>query len=374
MPAPSEVAVVFGGPSPEHDVSVLTGLMATAELARQGRPTSIHPLYWSKNGAWFEVPHGLESKAFLDGPPAGARSLELHLGPEGGFVEPGRLGRQRRIELEAVLVCCHGGPGEDGSLQGAFDLADLAYSGPSAASAALGMDKLATAGILRAADVAVLPRVLLSDDTDEIGFAGPYIVKPRFGGSSIGIDVVTDLPSARARLSANVHLRRGAVLEPYRPDLFDLQVAVRTYPETELSSIERPLGRVEGGEILGYADKYVGGEGMHTAPSEIPANIPGALAARLRAVAHHAARELGCRGVNRIDFLSDGEEQLFLNEVNTVPGSLSRHLFREPPRPFADLLRDLLTEAVERPAVRFSSAGANGAVLRDAGSIAGKLG
>jgi D-alanine-D-alanine ligase len=199
-------------------------------------------------------------------------------------------------------------------------------------------------------------------------------VKPRFGGSSIGIDVVTDIGSARARLAANVHLRRGAVIEPYRPDLFDLQVAVRTYPATELSSIERPLGRVEGGEILRYADKYVGGEGMHTAPSEIPARLSPALADRLRAVALKAAVLLGCRGVNRVDFLSDGDEQLYLNEVNMVPGSLSRHLFREPPRAFADLLDDLLTEAIERPAVQFSSAGADGAVLRDAGSIAGKLG
>jgi D-alanine-D-alanine ligase len=163
------------------------------------------------------------------------------------------------------------------------------------------------------------------------------------------------------------------VVEPYRDDLYDLQVAVRTWPTTELSAVERPLARNRTAEILDYADKYVGGAGMLSAPRELPARIDAGLERELRELALIAARLLGARGVNRIDFLSDGRE-LYVNEINTIPGSLSRHLFIDPPLGFGELLTGLVTEAVERPAMTFSVAGADGSVLRGAGNIAAKLG
>ena len=218
-----------------------------------------------------------------------------------------------------------------------------------------------------------LPRVALDPAAPEPDFPGPYIVKPRYGGSSIGIDVVKDWSTAQARLATNVHLRRGAVLEPYRDDLYDLQVAVRTWPTTVLSAVERPLGRKQTAEILDYADKYVGGEGMLSAPRELPARIDPGFEHELRQVALLAARLLGARGVNRIDFLSDGRE-LYLNEINTIPGSLARYLFIDPPLPFGELLVGLAAEAVGRPTAAFSSVGADGSVLREAGAIAAKLG
>ena len=108
------------------------------------------------------------------------------------------------------------------------------------------------------------------------------------------------------------------------------------------------------------------------APRELPAKIPAALMSEVRAVAREAAMLLGARGVARIDFLSDGES-IYLNEINTIPGSLSRHLFVDPTVPFEALLESLFREAIERPSVQFSSAGADGTVLRAAGSIAAKL-
>jgi D-alanine-D-alanine ligase len=368
--AVGRVAVAFGGPSPEHDVSVLTALLAARTLRDAGREATL--LYWTKNGLWFEVAGAPEARDFAEGVPKGAEPLELVAGVEGGFLRRGRLGAKRPLELDAVIVCCHGGPGEDGSLQGAFDLAGIAYTGPSAASAALGMDKLAQGAVVTAAGLPALPRQMLHGDLGDPGFPGPYIVKPRFGGSSIGIEVVTDLPTALARLKASVHLRRGAILEPYRGDLFDLQIAVRSHPELELSAIERPE-RHGAGEILDYRDKYVAGAGMHAAARELPARIAPTLEGEIRRVAREAARLLGVRGVARIDFLSDGE-QLFVNEINTIPGSLSRHLFIDPQRPFIELLDDLVAEARSRPATSFSADGADGSVLREADSIASKLG
>lgn len=371
---PSHVGVLFGGPSPEHDVSILTGLQAARALAAAPGVARCRALYWTKTGAFVEVPTDAEAKSFVGGPPSGAEPVELVLGPEGGFkVRRGGLRpRSEPIALAAVLNCCHGGPGEDGTLQGALDLAGVAYSGPSAAGAAAGMDKLASYALAQSAGLPVLARRLLHGGLKELDFEGPYIVKPRFGGSSIGIEVVADLRTALDRLPESLHFRRGAVVEPYRPDLFDLQIAVRTYPRFELSAIEKPLRKTAGAEILNYSDKYVGGEGMVSAPRELPAELPDALASELRAAASEAAAVLGVRGVARIDFLSDGQS-LYLNEINTIPGSLSRHLFVDPPVAFTTLLGDLLTEAVARPAVHLSSAGADGLVLRDATSIAAKL-
>ena len=233
------------------------------------------------------------------------------------------------------------------------------------------MDKLAFAGLAIAAGLPTLPRILLTNSTRP-DFPGPYIVKPRFGGSSIGIEVVEDLPTATARLLSNAHLRRGAVVEPYRPDLFDLNVSVRSWPELKLSAIERPIRSQASSDILSYADKYVGGEGMASAPRELPAELDSRLEARLTEAAHLVAQLSDLRGVARIDFLSDGTE-LFVNEVNTVPGSMAKYLWVAPPVAFSTLLADMLAEAMDRPAVQHLAVGADGAVLRSAGSIASKL-
>jgi D-alanine-D-alanine ligase len=372
----SDIAVIFGGPSPEHDVSVLTGLQAAQELQRGGH--SVQALFWSKTAEWFAVDASLEAAAFLDGVPKGAQALRLVLGAGGGFEATGsRFSKGKGTEFSVAVVCCHGGPGEDGTLQAALDSASIAYTGPSVAAAALGMDKLAFGGVMVAAGLPTLPRAALTATTELAGFDGPYIVKPRFGGSSIGIEVVEDIATAKALLGTSVHLRAGAVLEPFRPDLHDVQVALRCWPETEVSAIERPLrsaGRsgAAGHEILGYTDKYVGGEGMASAPRELPADLPAALADRVRDAARRIGELALVRGVARIDFLTDGTE-LVVNEINTIPGSLARYLWIDPPVSFARLLADMVAEATARPTARYSAAGADGLVLRSAASIAAKL-
>jgi D-alanine-D-alanine ligase len=181
------------------------------------------------------------------------------------------------------------------------------------------------------------------------------------------------MATAVARLGANSHLRRGAVIEPYRPDLFDLNVAVRLWPQPALSAIERPLRSTGAAEILGYADKYVGGEGMASAPRELPARLPEPVAAAIRSAALEIARLAVVRGVARIDFLSDGDSW-FVNEVNTVPGSLARYLWVDPPVSFLELVDTMVEEARHRPTWRPNAAGADGTVLRSAGGIAAKLG
>jgi D-alanine-D-alanine ligase len=366
----SELAVVFGGPSPEHDVSILTGLQSVRALGSSGaRPRAI---YWSKTGEFFDVAPDLEAGAFLDGPPRGSSSLELVAAPGGGFAQgAGLRGRRRPLDLDVVVNCCHGGPGEDGTLQAVFDLAGLRYTGPTVAGAALGMDKLAFGALVQSAGIPCLRREAVGGA--DASLEGPLIVKPRFGGSSIGIEVVDELATARALLGARPELRRGAVAEPYRADLYDVQVAVRCWPRPELSAIERPLRSVDGATILGYADKYVGGEGMASAPRELPAKLPSAVEEELRRQATRIAELCEVRGVARIDFLTDGSS-VYANEMNTIPGSHAKYLWIDPPLSFEELLDGMLEEARERPTHHYTASGADGSALRSAGSIASKLG
>jgi D-alanine-D-alanine ligase len=352
-------AVLFGGPSPEHDVSILTGLQAARAL---GAATAI---YWAKTGDFFEVDPAAEGKDFLDGPPRKAPQLRLVAGE--GFV-----GKKRPLDLGPVVNCCHGGPGEDGTIQAALDLAGIRYTGPTVAGAALGMDKLAFGNVVAAAGLPSLPRAAFTADGEPPAFAGPYIVKPRYGGSSIGIEVVEDVDTARALATSSPHLRNGVVVEPYRGDAYDLNVGVRSWPALELSMIEKPV-RSTGGGILGFADKYLaaGGEGgMASAPRELPAVLPEGMEKQVRDMARQVAELAGVRGVARIDFLVDGDE-LWVNEINTIPGSLGKYLWDLS---FRQLLGDLLAEAEQRPTHQYSAVGADGTALRSAGSIAGKLG
>jgi D-alanine-D-alanine ligase len=361
-------AVLFGGPTPEHDISILTGLQALRELSRGDR--DVQGIYWTKTGSFVVVDSNVEAEAFLDGVPKGSSDVVLRLGEEGGFYTSGR--RERRLEIDALIVATHGGPGEDGTLQGALDLAGVAYSGPTVAGAAVGMDKWAFGALVEKAGLSTLPRALLARDTTSLPFDGPYILKPRFGGSSIGIDVVADLVTATARLDSNAHLTLGCVIEPYREDLGDLQIAMRSFPTLELSAIERPLRRSGHAEILNYRDKYVGGDGMVSAPRELPAAVTREQHDEVLRSARAVAELCSLRGVARLDFLSNDTE-LYVNEINTVPGSLAKYLFIDPPLTFGALLGDLLREARERPAHRYSALGADGLVLRSAGAIAAKL-
>jgi D-alanine-D-alanine ligase len=366
IPADLRPAVLFGGPSPEHDISILTGLQATRSLAQSVR--EVFALYWSKTGDFFSVDPRLEAIAFAEGVPRGATRLTFAADPEGGF-----LRKHKPLPIDVVVNCCHGGPGEDGTLQAALDLAGLVYTGPSLVGAYLGMDKLAFTAVAAAGGLPTLPRVAVTAETGALPFDPPYVVKPRFGGSSLGIEVVGDAATARALAASAPLLREGAVAEPFLEGSRDLNLAVRTYPSLQLSAIEQPERKGDGG-IYSYAQKYLapGGAGLVSSPRELPAQIPAELAGRIRDLADTVVSLFAVRSVARIDFLERGGE-VWVNEINTIPGSLGVYLWIDPPLGWAGLLAGLIAEA--RGAHRvFSAVGADGTALRGAASVAAKLG
>jgi D-alanine-D-alanine ligase len=354
-------AVIFGGPSDEHDISILTGLQVTRALG------DVHAVYWSKLGDWFEVDTDLEASDFADGVPRKARELTFVAAPGQGLVS-----KRKPLDLDAILIACHGGPGEDGTLQGLLDLVGLRYSGPGQAASALGMDKLAFAAAMSAAGMPTLPRTLVATGEEAPPpFAAPYIAKPRFGGSSIGIEIAGEWPTVLALKKSSSFFDQGAVVEPFLEGSRDLQVAVRTYPKWELSAIEAPA-RAEDG-IYSYDQKYLAWGGEVSEGRELPATLDPGLEEEIRRLSARVTEVAGLRGVARIDYL-ERDGQIVVNEVNTIPGSMAAYLWIDPPISREQLFRDMVSEARSVPVRVFSVAGSDGTALRSAGTIASKLG
>lgn len=354
-------AVVFGGPSDEHDISILTGLQVAHAL------DGIESIYWSKSGDWYSVDSDLEAGDFADGVPRRSKEVSFVGAPGQGFVV-----KKKPMALDAVLIACHGGPGEDGTLQGMLDLAGLRYTGPGQASSALGMDKLAFGAAMAAAGLPTLPRALVvTGEEPAPTFDGPYIAKPRFGGSSIGIEVAEDWPTVLALKSSSRFFDQGAVVEPFLTGSRDLQLAVRSYPQWELSAVEAPARSADG--IYSYDQKYLAWGGEVSGGRELPATIDETITKGIHDLSRRVTEVAGLRGIARIDFLEkDGE--LFVNEVNTIPGSMAVYLWIDPPITRAQLFGDMLAEARSGPTRVFSTAGSDGTALRSAGTIDSKLG
>lgn len=371
----SGVGVTFGGPSAEHDISILTGLQAARALADAG--IDVCCLYWTKTGRWKRVPVEAEAVQFLEPEVEGSSDVELAV--PGGFAERRRR-RAAPLDLRAVLNCCHGGPGEDGSLAALLALAGLKVTGPGPAASALAMDKLATAALARSAGVPTIETAAWPA-AGAAGAAGaeieslprPWVVKPRWGGSSIGVEAdVEDIGTVEA-LSRAGPGRAGLVVQPYLEGWIDLNVAVRTHPSFEVSEVERPLRG--GAEILGYREKYLtGGPGMDHAPHEVPADIPEEVRQSIVEHSTALARQMGLTGAPRIDFLWDGGTEVRLCEVNSIPGAWGNHLWRAGGIARDRLYLDLIAEAETGPAVPLQWSGSSdGQALSMSGTIAAKL-
>ena len=364
-------AVFFGGPSPEHEISILTGLQAERVLTDAGH--SIAPIYVAPTGAWFLVPSGTEAKDYLEGAPAKSTPLEVKVGDSPGLFQKKGLS-SKQLDISAALLCFHGGLGEGGGAAALFELLEIPATGSSLYAGAVGMDKLAFAGLMINAGIPSLPRQHLSADSEPL-FPGPFIVKPRFGGSSIGIEIVDDMATARALMASSPHLKNGAVIEPYRQGIVDLNISFRTYPELELTDLEKPLRGDESSGMYSYQEKYLsgGGAGLTHAPREFPAQVPATVNEQAQLLARKVAEVTRLSGIVRVDLLWDpADDTVYVNEVNTIPGAMSLYLW-SPKRPPAEVLSDALTESIQRR-IRWPQAGfSQGVALKAAGGIAGKL-
>ena len=172
-----KIAVIIGGPSPEHDISVLTGLQSARVLSSKNEVSII---YWTKDNKWFLLDSKLESTDFVDTSKLKKKELQLNLGKNGGFYY-----KRKALDIDIFINSCHGGPGEDGTLQGLLDIMNLNYTGPNLTSAQICMDKYVFYALMKENNLPVLEKFKIQDEKKP-NFDGPYVLKPQFGGSSIG--------------------------------------------------------------------------------------------------------------------------------------------------------------------------------------------
>jgi D-alanine-D-alanine ligase len=381
------VAVLFGGPSVEHDVSIISAQQLMAVMSPRHEPL---PVYLARDGRWWTGDALREIGAFGSGEPEGAEPCELRLGRDGApFVAPGgsRFKGDRELAVDAAICAIHGTGGEDGSLLGALELSGIPYVGGGVAPAAVAMDKRLAKLVFREAGIEVAPHTLIHREEftarreeaveRALGEQGtPAYVKPVSLGSSIGVARVTERAELEEALELCFELDRTALVEPALDGFVEVNVAIVGGRSTELraSLVEQP---VRGDEAaLSFEDKYLRGggkggdsktgggskeggdsDGMASADRIIPAPISDEAAEALVSTAKRAHQALGFFGVVRYDFFlkdTGGAPQVVLNEPNTVPGSFAFYLFEPAGLSFQDLADTLLdlafAEAAERRA------------------------
>src|SRR5260370_36672271 len=274
MPGRNEtrVAVFLGGRSPEHDVSVITGLQALKAIDQERFVP--FPVYVNPRGQWFVGDALAERRNYLPDvrTQADLSEVTLSLGEPGrGVLMPkrsGLFGRRSPMEFDVALPAFHGLGGEDGQMQGLFEIANLPYAGIRTLAAAVFMDKAATKRLLRGLDLPLLPYAVVSRTAGGLpsadalaallsGIGFPCIVKPVHLGSSIGVGKADNLAEVRALLPMIFRLDRQALVEPFVPNLVEYNLSVmRVGRQVRTSAIEQPK-RAE--ELLDFRQKYLPG-------------------------------------------------------------------------------------------------------------------
>jgi D-alanine-D-alanine ligase len=399
------VGLVFGSRSVEHEISVTTAGKAYEVLRQLTGEYETVPLYVNKDGAWLTgravarlLEVEAEGRATED--PSERKSLQqafkqelerLERGSGSGEVEQLFLAPDRsvrslcesperrawfRVRLQARLDIAfpvvHGTHGEDGTLQGLFELADIPYVGPGVAASAAGMDKILSKLIFRGAGLPTVEatwftrRQWLENEATvsarvESSLPYPVVVKPAVAGSSVGIARAASTAELCRAVAQAIQFGTRVLVERAVEDRLEVQCAVLGNHDLIVSKCEE-LVRAAG--IVSYEDKYLRrvetAEEIDIAPSHIPARIPEPLARQVKDLAIDAFRALDGRGIARVDVLVDQTSMRpYVNEVNTLPGSLCLRLWEASGIKPVELIRRLLTLAVEahveKGATRFES-------------------
>lgn len=356
-----KIGVILGGPSPEHDISILTGLQSARVLSAKN---DVSVIYWTKDNKWFLLDANLESTDFVNNPKNFKKELQITLGKTNYFSH-----KRTKLDFDVFVNSCHGGPGEDGTLQGFLELMDVKYTGPNLTTAQVCMDKYAFYSVMKANNLPVLDKFRVIDGSS-IDFDGPYVLKPQFGGSSIGVEVVRDYETALKIVSSSDLYNQGALIEKYIENADDLLIGVRNYPKFNYSEIEKPI---RNSNLFSYEDKYLNNGGLEGSKRELPAEISGNIKSKILNYVQEINKIIPSRGIVRYDFLKTGEE-VYINEINTIPGSHALYLWKNLNVSKYELLNDIVQEAINDKSSQWSTQGSDGLALKSAKDIQSKLG
>ncbi|MCR5302973.1 MAG: D-alanine--D-alanine ligase [Lachnospiraceae bacterium] len=384
-------ALVFGGRSVEHEISVISALQAAQSLDRE--KYDVIPVYMTKDNIFLTGPEVGNIEAYRDIKTLTSSSDPVYFIRENGrvFIKKAKhraFSDDTVSEIDIVLPVVHGTNLEDGCLQGYFHTLGVPFAGCEVLSSAMGMDKAVMKSVLKQAGIPVLdcieftaadysdPDAIINRIVSELGY--PVIIKPVNLGSSVGIKKGYDEASLRDAVDLAFTFSRRILAEHSIEDLKEINCSVLGDTDSaEASECEEPLGS---GEILSYTDKYMsGGKGAKTSGSKasssgagarsapagakmsggksgmaslqrkIPADIDPSVRDRVRSLAVDTFKALQCSGVARIDFMLDQKDNsLYVNEINTIPGSLSFYLWEPVGLPYGDLLDRVIDLAFKR--------------------------
>lgn len=360
------LAVIFGGKSVEHEVSVISAVQAMASMNKE--KYNIIPVYMTKSNEFYTGEKLFDINSFKDIPALLKECTECIMLRSNGKVQlirqkTKKFGSNLISDIDIAFPIVHGTNVEDGALQGFLQTLDIPYVGCDVLASAVGMDKFVMKILLKDAGFPVLDccRFSLFEadklseciDKVEAKFSYPVIVKPINLGSSVGISKAADRDALEKAMDEAFQFADRILVEPAVVKLKEINCAVVGDSESaEASVCEEP---VQCDEILSYEDKYVGGgksggsKGMATLKRKIPAEITPEQEQFIRKTAVDAFRYLGCNGVTRIDFMIDMEsDKVYLNEINTIPGSLAFYLWEPKGVKYAELLERMINLALKR--------------------------
>ncbi|MDZ4699494.1 MAG: D-alanine--D-alanine ligase family protein, partial [Rhodothermales bacterium] len=374
------IGLVFGGVSPEHEVSVITALQMAAAMDRT-KYTPV-PLYIAKNGAWYSGDVMLELERYKDLDALIPQATPVSLAPvPGGGVELQTREKLRFWQqappaqrLDVLFLALHGGEGENGGVQGICETYNVPYTGSGVFGSALGMDKVITKMVCHDQGVPVVDFIAFREsewgnreeewlDECERRLGYPVVVKPARLGSSIGIRLARDRATLDAAIEDALRYDDKVVVEYAVRNLREINCSVMGSPDEATASVLEEPKTSAGEALLTYQEKYMRGasgakgskqsaapsEGMASLDRIIPAPISHEQTAAVQALAVRVFTLFECAGLARIDFLMDGATgQVFFNEINTIPGSFSFYLWAPSGVPFDELAHRLIQLALQR--------------------------
>ncbi len=359
-----KLGVVFGGETVEHEVSIISALQAINNLDKD--KYEVIPLYISKDRTWYTGPMIMEIDFYKDFDNNKKFAKKVVLYKKGNkFYLQNTTGLFRKdiTDIDIILPVVHGNNVEDGTLAGYLDTIGIPYVGSHVLGSALGQDKVVMKQVMKSAGIPIVDYVWFYDseyatDKDEIldrikKLGYPVVVKPATLGSSVGITYVKSNKDIEEAIDTAISYDVKIVVEKAIENLVEVNSSVLgNYESQRVSPLEEVMGL---DEILSYSDKYLSGsktksggsKGMASASRIIPARISKKLTEDIQNTSKEVFKLLNFSGVVRIDYLIDSKTQkYYVNEPNTIPGSLSFYLWKEDKLKYKDLLDEMISIAI----------------------------
>ena len=365
----TNIGVIFGGRSTEHEISVISASQAMAAIDRE--KYDVTPIYITKQGHWYTGAPLFDVKNYRHIPELLKQCTKVYMRPvygdynlypanPKGFFSSSAM--KPVGKLDVVIPVLHGTNMEDGIFEGVLQTIGIPYAGCDVLSSANGMDKITMKMILRANDVPVVDYVWFTDkqwhtrrdaliEQIEGTLGYPVIIKPANLGSSVGIGSAHDRNQLKARIDDAERYSTRIIVEHMLADMQEINCSVLgDCDDYRTSVLEEPI---KSGDFLTYEKKYMGGgkgsEGMQSSQKRIPAELPDDVTKEIQRLAGETFRVLSCHGVSRVDVMIDRTDgRIYVNEINAIPGSLSFYLWEATGLSFDKLMDELVKLALRR--------------------------